>query len=847
MAPDLKDNEAKRELDSGVESLDGSVPEDYKKLPKRDGYSTTFVHDPITIALPENPKIFPEGGHLIYMPCLLCGFKYHRNTILDQASCCGNSPNEKDIQTYKCGNHLYVSHWVFFRCSKCPHHQISKNNTYKSNYVCTSNYSSRNLSDTDFNPNLNYNNNSTSNTGLNTINVNYSYTSNTGLAPNIHYTPNDTNTGLSPNNIHYTPIYTSNSSLPPNMHYTPSYTSNTSLPPNNINYTPNDTSNTGLPPNIHYTPSYTSNSSLPPNIHYTPSYTSNSSLPPNIHYTPSYTSNTSLPPNNINYTPSYTSNTGLPPNIHYTPSYTSNSSLPPNIHYTPSYTSNTSLTPNNIHYVPNSSNSSCTSYTIDNCNASNNEGYSSNNTANATTTATTYTHQNSCCTNDYTSNANYYTHNNHFNYYYNPNVDSNTGYYTNVNNINNYNNTNNISNDVCICNHPNCIRNKKPNDYSPDTDPKLKSTNDDSPATNAICPLSTLKQMSMFYAKHNMTCPGGLNCSLLLIDPDRVKCFNDNVVGPIIQSTVPEPPQVLNQDIGSLLTTLPQVDIPTYVKSYHNCRLNGCVMLHSLNNILFPLSCFLTGSLCEGTYSVILKVHNQNNGTNLCLKAACLLHYKMETYCHSVDTEILLSRRMLQEGRTCENILPLLGSFRLDDIVFLVSYFQENGTLEDYLANIGRQSEFSYVTMVENICNGLKFLHSYNIAHRNLTIDNILVDITGTLKIAGFGSSCVVQPDTYTTYPYLSYPYAAPELFQTREFDPLKPDIWAVGLIVYYIFRREHMYPDSCVSFKYNDPFMSWTFSDLSRHFIQYLLIRDFGQRPDAKQVLTHAWFSLYQ
>ncbi|XP_052832297.1 uncharacterized protein LOC128250689 [Octopus bimaculoides] len=354
------------------------------------------------------------------------------------------------------------------------------------------------------------------------------------------------------------------------------------------------------------------------------------------------------------------------------------------------------------------------------------------------------------------------------------------------------------------------------------------------------CPLPYLLRISNFYIEHNKICTGGSRCSHLLANPNDYQCCND-----VAFSKTSIEKSLYPKTIKTTLETLPAVDLPTKIHhSSHDCAIDGCIDYQILMETLNNVSCQLTGDMWVGSFTRIFKAVNLHNKEALCIKAVCLHHYK-NTVCHSVDTELTLFKQMNDKDKTNEDVLSLLGAFRLEDTVYTVSYLQENGSLMEYLTRVGYLSEFEYISMVEEICCGISFLHSRNIAHRNLTLENILVGKNGKLKIAGFGSSCFVAPDRYMNYPFVTYTYAAPELFQTRSFDPLKPDIWALGIISYYLFKREHLFPDSCIRSQSYWPLKQWNHTELSRNFIEHLLNRDFIQRPNISSVLTHSWFSL--
>ncbi|KAG9240644.1 kinase-like domain-containing protein [Calycina marina] len=83
---------------------------------------------------------------------------------------------------------------------------------------------------------------------------------------------------------------------------------------------------------------------------------------------------------------------------------------------------------------------------------------------------------------------------------------------------------------------------------------------------------------------------------------------------------------------------------------------------------------------------------------------------------------------------------------------------------------------------------GVSFLHSSGLAHRDLKLDNIVVNEHGILKLIDFGSAFVFK------YPFEnginlasgivgSDPYLAPEVLDERKYDPQPADIWSLAII----------------------------------------------------------------
>ena len=76
------------------------------------------------------------------------------------------------------------------------------------------------------------------------------------------------------------------------------------------------------------------------------------------------------------------------------------------------------------------------------------------------------------------------------------------------------------------------------------------------------------------------------------------------------------------------------------------------------------------------------------------------------------------------------------------------------------------------------------YLHSRGYAHRDLKLENILVDQDGYLKIIDFGLAKSLDPNQ-KTHTFCGTPeYLAPEVIEERG-HTMTVDWWAIGILVY--------------------------------------------------------------
>lgn len=94
----------------------------------------------------------------------------------------------------------------------------------------------------------------------------------------------------------------------------------------------------------------------------------------------------------------------------------------------------------------------------------------------------------------------------------------------------------------------------------------------------------------------------------------------------------------------------------------------------------------------------------------------------------------------------------------------------------------GRLDEYQALEIVEQVASGLAHLHGLGIAHRNLSLENVMVH-DRTCKIRSFGLCVDVKEECHG--PVGSVFFMAPEMASGGPYDPVKTDIWALGVIFF--------------------------------------------------------------
>jgi serine/threonine protein kinase len=138
----------------------------------------------------------------------------------------------------------------------------------------------------------------------------------------------------------------------------------------------------------------------------------------------------------------------------------------------------------------------------------------------------------------------------------------------------------------------------------------------------------------------------------------------------------------------------------------------------------------------------------------------------------------------------------------------VMTEFVENGSLADHLpdAENGELSRLSGSTRIVGIIVGIvlamRFLHSQNIIHRDLTPENILVDWDWTVRICDFSESISpddqqhplsINPNSDEPWLQVASRYLAPECYKNVSVE--EGDVFSFGLILYELINGRPVFP----------------------------------------------------
>lgn len=116
----------------------------------------------------------------------------------------------------------------------------------------------------------------------------------------------------------------------------------------------------------------------------------------------------------------------------------------------------------------------------------------------------------------------------------------------------------------------------------------------------------------------------------------------------------------------------------------------------------------------------------------------------------NAKNKVMLEMSILEKLKH-PNIVRLYEIFESEKHMLYVNELCVGGDLLTYVRKRRRIKESVAKYLFLQIIDGLRYIHSKGILHRDIKLDNILLDETGKIKICDFGVSRFVEPGQLMT------------------------------------------------------------------------------------------------
>ncbi|XP_058680442.1 serine/threonine-protein kinase PAK 3-like [Ammospiza caudacuta] len=178
--------------------------------------------------------------------------------------------------------------------------------------------------------------------------------------------------------------------------------------------------------------------------------------------------------------------------------------------------------------------------------------------------------------------------------------------------------------------------------------------------------------------------------------------------------------------------------------------------------------------LGRGGFGAVYKALDTSSGQQVAIKIMSLEEEMSE--------ELAANEILAMRDNRSPNIVTYLDSYLVDAELWLAMEFMDGGTLFDVLRAVYLE-EGQIGAVCRECLQGLHFLHSRQVIHRDIKSCNVLVGTDGSVKLGDFGLCAQLSPEHSKRSSSVGTPsWMAPEVVRGEAYGP-KVDIWSLGIM----------------------------------------------------------------
>ncbi|CAG8528555.1 9877_t:CDS:10 [Dentiscutata erythropus] len=177
----------------------------------------------------------------------------------------------------------------------------------------------------------------------------------------------------------------------------------------------------------------------------------------------------------------------------------------------------------------------------------------------------------------------------------------------------------------------------------------------------------------------------------------------------------------------------------------------------------------LEDTIGEGTYGKVKLATHKLTGQKVAIKIIPKIHAE------NLTREIHHHRYLHHP-----NIISLFEVIPTENKIYMVLEYCEGGELFDFLVNRKRLKENLARKMFGQLCRAVKYCHDRRVVHRDLKLENILLDAHKNIKLGDFGFT-----REYESKKLLETICGSTEMLIGKKYSGLEIDIWSLGVILY--------------------------------------------------------------